>query len=110
MKQILRLMFHPLSCIPDVLLRDSHRKIIISCFLASYGVYVSHKTTYFHAKFTWMGALMAVQLNTTVSDFIRVCDKLLIVPRPALTPEELDILDGYIAELIEKFLSSPKPA
>jgi hypothetical protein len=48
---------------------------------------------------------MAEQLNTTVSDFIRVCDKLLIVPRPALTTEELDILDGYITELIDKFMS-----
>ena len=53
---------------------------------------------------------MAEQLNATISEFIRVCDKLLIVPRPALTTEELDILDGYIAELIEKFLSSPKLA
>ena len=52
---------------------------------------------------------MAVQLNTTVSDFIRACDKLLIVQRPALTTEELDILEGYITELIERFLSSPKP-
>ena len=51
---------------------------------------------------------MAVQLNSTVSDFIRACDKLLIVQRPALTTEELDILDGYITELNERFLSSPK--
>lgn len=51
---------------------------------------------------------MAVQLNTTVSDFICACDNLLIVQRPALTTEELDILEGYITELIERFLSSPK--
>jgi hypothetical protein len=51
------------------------------------------------------GALMAEQLNTTVSDFIRVCDTLLGVPRAALTPEELDILDGYITELIETFIA-----
>ena len=53
---------------------------------------------------------MAEPLNRTVSDFIRVCDELLIDPRLPLTTHELDILDGYINELIERFFSPPNPA
>lgn len=53
---------------------------------------------------------MAEPLNRTVSDFIRVCDELLSEPRPSLTTEELDILDGYIKELIERFFSPPHRA
>jgi hypothetical protein len=50
-------------------------------------------------------ALMAEQLNKTLSDFIRVCDELLIEPQHSLAAHELDILDGYINELIERFLT-----
>lgn len=50
---------------------------------------------------------MAEQLNKTLSDFIRVCDELLMEPQPSLTAHELDILDGYINELIERFLTPP---
>ena len=53
---------------------------------------------------------MAEQLNKTVSDFIRVCDELLLEPRPSLTTEELDILDGYMKELSERFFSPPNLA
>lgn len=52
---------------------------------------------------------MAEPLNKTVSDFIRVCDELLIEPRPSLSTQELDILEGYINELTERF-SPPNPA
>jgi hypothetical protein len=53
---------------------------------------------------------MAEPLNQTVSDFIRVCDELLIDPRLPLTAHELDILDGYINELIERFFNPSNPA
>ena len=48
---------------------------------------------------------MAEPLNKTVSDFIRVCDELLRDP-PSLITLELDILDGYIKELIDRFFSA----
>lgn len=51
--------------------------------------------------------LMAEQLNQTVSDFVRVCDELLVEPRLSLTDHELNILDGYINELTERFCSQP---
>jgi hypothetical protein len=50
---------------------------------------------------------MAEQLNKTVSDFILVCDELLVEPRLSLTAHELNILDGYINELTERFFSQP---
>ncbi len=50
---------------------------------------------------------MAEQLNQTVSDFVRVCDELLVEPRLSLTDHELNILDGYINELTERFCSQP---
>lgn len=53
---------------------------------------------------------MAEPLNKTVSDFIRVCDELLRDPPPSLTTHELDILDGYIKELIDRFFSAPDSA
>jgi hypothetical protein len=50
---------------------------------------------------------MAEPLNRTISEFIRVCDDLLVEPPPTLTNEEMDILEGYIKELTERFFSSP---
>jgi hypothetical protein len=53
---------------------------------------------------------MAEQLNKTVSDFIRVCDELLMDPPSSLTTDELDILEGCINELIKRFISPPNLA
>ena len=49
---------------------------------------------------------MAEQLNATVSDFVRVCDRLLMDPPLSLTTPELDILEGYIKELTDRFFSA----
>ena len=54
--------------------------------------------------------LMAEELNKTLSDFIRVSDELLMDPRPSLTTHELDILEGDINELSERFFSPPNLA
>lgn len=53
---------------------------------------------------------MAEELNKTLSDFIRVSDELLMDPRPSLTTHELDILEGDINELSERFFSPPNLA
>ena len=46
---------------------------------------------------------MPDHLTQPVSDFVRVCEDLLIEPRPELSTHELDILEGYIHELTERF-------
>jgi hypothetical protein len=50
---------------------------------------------------------MAEPLNRTISEFIRVCDDLLVEPPPTLTTQEMDILEGYMKELTERFFSPP---
>ena len=50
---------------------------------------------------------MAEPINRTISEFIRVCDDLLVEPSPTLTAHEMNILEGYVKELIERFLGPP---
>jgi hypothetical protein len=48
---------------------------------------------------------MTDQLIKPITDFVRVCDELLIETPDSLTTHELDILEGYLKELTGRFFS-----
>ena len=50
---------------------------------------------------------MVESINRTISEFIRVCDDLLDESSPPLTTHEMNILEGYMKELTERFFKSP---